>query len=102
MNVIIDLCIIPLGVGVSLSPYMTRCQEVQEASGLNFSMHAYGTNMEGSWDDVMAAVKSCHQTLHDEGVPRMTTTMKLGTRVDRTQTMQNKVDSVLDKLPPKV
>lgn len=64
-------------------------------------MHASGTNIEESGGDVMAAVKVCHQTFHHEGVPCMTTTIKIDTRIDRTKTMQNKVDCVLDKLPPK-
>jgi uncharacterized protein (TIGR00106 family) len=57
-------------------------------------MHAYGTNVEGEWDDVMAAVKQCHEKLHDMGAPRISSSMKMGTRTDRVQTMQDKIDSV--------
>jgi uncharacterized protein YqgV (UPF0045/DUF77 family) len=32
------------------------------------------------------------------GAPRITTTIKLGTRVDRNQTMEEKVESVKSKL----
>jgi uncharacterized protein YqgV (UPF0045/DUF77 family) len=32
------------------------------------------------------------------GAPRITTTIKLGTRTDRTQTMEDKVTSVQNKL----
>lgn len=98
MNVIVDLCIVPLGVGVSVSKYIVACHEVLEKSGLNTSLHAYGTNIEGDWDEVMAAVKDCHETVHELGAPRITTTIKLGTRTDRVQTMDDKVSSVLDKL----
>jgi uncharacterized protein (TIGR00106 family) len=61
-------------------------------------MHAYGTNIEGEWDDVMAAVKRCHEVVHDMGAPRISTTIKLGTRNDRTQTMADKLQSVANKL----
>jgi uncharacterized protein (TIGR00106 family) len=71
---------------------------VLEESGLEHQMHAYGTNISGDWDSVMAAVKACHERVHAMGAPRITTTMKLGTRVDRSQTMQDKIDSVRDKL----
>lgn len=98
MNVIVDLCVVPLGVGVSVSPYVALCQEVLSERGLKHQMHAYGTNIEGPWDDVMAAVKSCHERIHDMGAPRISTTMKLGTRVDRVQSMQDKIDSVTEKL----
>jgi uncharacterized protein (TIGR00106 family) len=94
MNVLIDICIIPLGVGVSVSQYVVACEKVFQAAGLSHRMHAYGTNVEGEWDDVMAAVKQCHEKLHDMGAPRISSSMKMGTRTDRVQTMQDKIDSV--------
>lgn len=100
MKVIIDLCVVPLGVGVSVSNYIAACERVIREAGLNATMHAYGTNIEGDWDDVMAAVKRCHEVVHDMGAPRITTTIKLGTRTDRAQTMEDKVRSVEDKLTP--
>ena len=61
-------------------------------------MHAYGTLLEGEWDTVFEAIKDCHERIHDMGTPRITVTLKLGTRIDREQTMEEKVQSVLDKL----
>jgi uncharacterized protein (TIGR00106 family) len=98
MNVMVDLCIVPLGVGVSLSPYIAACQKVLDAAGLKTALHPYGTTVEGEWDAVFAAVKRCHETVHAMGAPRITTTIKLGTRTDRTQTMEEKVRSVQEKL----
>lgn len=98
MNVIVDVCVVPLGVGVSVSEYIAQCQRVIEASGLKHQMHPFGTNIEGEWDAVFATVKACHQAVHDMGAPRITTTIKLGTRTDREQTMQDKMDSVQNKL----
>jgi uncharacterized protein (TIGR00106 family) len=101
MKVIVDLCIIPLGVGVSLSPYIAACQKHLEDQGLTFQLHAYGTNIEGDWDTVMTAVKSCHEIVHDMGAPRITSTLKVGTRTDREQTMNDKLESVAAKLEDK-
>ena len=95
MHVIIDLCLVPIGVGVSVSAEVAACQDVFEEAGLTARMHAYGTNIEGDWDDVMAAVKRCHEVVHAMGAPRITSTMKLGTRTDRAQSMVDKVDSVV-------
>ena len=94
MNVIVDLCVVPLGVGVSVSQYVAECQKVLDDAGLNHQMHAYGTNIEGEWDDVFAAIKRCHERVHEMGAPRITTTIKAGTRTDRDQSMQDKIDSV--------
>jgi uncharacterized protein (TIGR00106 family) len=94
MKVILDLCVVPLGVGLSVSSYIATCEKVLAEAGLKTQLHAYGTNVEGEWDAVLAAVKRCHEVLHDMGVPRITTTIKLGTRTDREQTMEEKVQSV--------
>ena len=98
MNVILDLCIVPMGVGVSVSKYIAACQGVIQAAGLQPHLHAYGTTIEGEWDRVFAVVKGCHEALHDMGVPRIATTLKLGTRTDREQTVEGKVRSVQEKL----
>ncbi|HSL60464.1 MAG TPA: MTH1187 family thiamine-binding protein [Desulfotignum sp.] len=98
MNVIIDLCVVPLGVGLSVSKYVAACHEIIQAAGLACELHAYGTNIEGEWDDVFAVVKQCHEKIHAMGAPRITTTIKAGTRTDREQTMADKVNSVKQKL----
>lgn len=98
MHVIADLCLIPLNAEPSLSKYIAACEGVLRDAGLNPQLHAYGTNIEGEWDDVMAAVKRCHELVHEMGAPRVSTTMKFGTRTDRAQTMADKVRSVREKL----
>ena len=98
MKVIMDLCVIPLGVGVSVSKYVAACERVLAETDLSFELHANGTNIEGEWDEVLAAVKRCHEVLHDMGVPRIHTMMNIGTRSDRAQSMDDKVQSVRRKL----
>ena len=97
MKVILDLCIVPMGVGVSVSKYVAECEQVIEDCGLTPQLHAYGTTIEGDWDQVMSAVRSCHERLHEMGVPRISTVIKLGTRTDREQTAEDKVRSVEEK-----
>ena len=98
MHTIVDLTIIPIGVGVSLSTYIAACEEVLADSGLTYELHANGTDMEGEWEDVFAAIRRCHETLHAMGVPRIHTTIKLGTRSDEVQTMAGKLNSVREKI----
>lgn len=94
MKVIADLCVVPMGVGVSVSKYVVACENVLQEAGLTTQLHAYGTNIEGEWDAVFTAIRRCHEVVHEMGAPRITTTLKFGTRIDRTQTIEDKVDSV--------
>jgi uncharacterized protein (TIGR00106 family) len=98
MNVMVDLCLVPMGVGVSVSSYVAACEKVLAEAGLKTALHAYGTNIEGEWDAVFAAVKRCHEVVHGMGAPRITTTIKLGSRSDRNQTMEDKIRSVQEKM----
>ncbi len=96
MRVIVGFCIIPLGTGddLSLSPYIAECQRILADANLDYSLHAYGTNIEGEWEAVMAAVKQCHMRVHEMGAPRISSTLKIGTRIDRAQSMRDKISSV--------
>jgi len=98
MKVIIELGVVPIGVGISVSKYVAACQGVIEEAGLEHQLHAYGTNIQGEWDDVFAAVKRCHEVVHEMGAPRIFTVLKVGTRIDRAQTMDDKIKSVKSKL----
>ena len=98
MNVLLDFSVVPIGVGTSLSKYVAACERVLAESGLKTRLHAYGTNVEGEWDEVFTAIKRCHEVIHKMDAPRVFTVIKVGTRTDRDQTMEDKVKSVEDKL----
>ena len=98
MNVMVDLCVVPMGVGVSVSAYVAECEKIIEAAGLESELHPYGTVIEGEWDAVFGVVKACHERVHELGAPRVFTTLKIGTRTDRAQSMHDKVASVNEKL----
>lgn len=98
MKVLVDLCVVPIGVGVSVSSYIAECEKILSAAGLKTILHSYGTNIEGDWDDVFSAIKKCHEKIHKMGVQRISTSIRLGTRTDRDQTMDDKIKSVQQKL----
>jgi uncharacterized protein (TIGR00106 family) len=97
MHIIVDLCVVPLGVGLSVSQYIVACEKILKDAGLKTNLHAYGTNIEGDWETVFSAIKQCHETVHAMGAPRITTTIKLGSRTDRMQTIEDKIRSVEEK-----
>ena len=98
MKVIADLCVVPMGIGVSVSREVAVCERILAEAGLKTKLHAYGTNIEGEWDAVFGAIKRCHEAIHGMGVPRISTNLRLGTRTDRDQSMDDKVRSVEEKL----
>jgi uncharacterized protein (TIGR00106 family) len=98
MKVIADLCVVPLGVGVSLGSYIAACEKILAGAGLKTRLHGYGTNIEGDWDQVMQAIKECHQKLHVMGAPRISSTIHIGTRVDREQSLEDRIRSVEEKM----
>jgi uncharacterized protein (TIGR00106 family) len=97
MKAIVDLTVVPIGVGVSLSKYVAACEDILRQTRLKTSLHPNGTAIEGEWDAVMAAVKACHEKVHAMGAPRVFTTLKIGTRTDREQSLEDKVNSVVAK-----
>jgi len=94
MKVLIDFTIVPLGVGVSVSAFVAECEKILAAAGVDYTLHANGTNVEGEWDTVFAAVRACHERVHAMGAPRIFSTLKVNTRTDRDQSMADKIESV--------
>ena len=98
MKVIADFCLVPLGVGVSVSPYIAECEKILKSFDVKILLHGYGTNIEGEWDDVFSAIKKCHEKIHEMGAMRISSSLRFGTRTDRIQTIDEKIKSVQDKL----
>lgn len=98
MKVLLDLTIVPIGVGTSLSRYVAACEEILDRPGLKTQLHANGTNVEGEWAEVFDAIRACHEKIHEMGAPRIHTNIKLGTRSDRDQSLADKVASVQARL----
>ncbi|KIK83215.1 hypothetical protein PAXRUDRAFT_832102 [Paxillus rubicundulus Ve08.2h10] len=46
-------------------------------------MHGYGTNLEGPWSEVSQVIHECHAAVHAQGVSRIATDIRIGTRTDR-------------------
>tara|TARA_Y100001968_G_C19233202_1_gene655517 strand:+ start:84 stop:374 length:291 start_codon:yes stop_codon:yes gene_type:complete len=94
MWVSIDLCVVPIGVGVSLSPYIKSCIKVIEDHQLEYALGPNGTAIEGEWDQVFQCVKRCHEVIHRKGAPRVYTTLKVNTRTDKKQLIKDKIQSI--------
>ncbi len=91
MKALGEIQVIPIGVGVSVRREVMRAHEIIRQAGLKTQLHAYGTNVEGDLDTILAAIKALHETLHAEGVTRLSTTIKIGTRTDKEASLEEKL-----------
>ncbi|KAF5615553.1 ECM39-like protein [Fusarium sp. NRRL 52700] len=105
----VDFCLLPIGTGtVSVAEDIAEVQKVLKASGLKYTLHSAGTthtsqpqmykankvSLEGSWNEVMAAVGKAHAVVHRRGVVRIQSSMRVGSRTDKKQTAEDKVKRV--------
>ena len=91
MKAIAEVQIIPIGAGVSVRKEVMRAHEVLEESGLNITLHANGSNLEGELGEVLDTVRRAIETLHAEGVVRLSSHIKIGTRTDKVPSMAGKL-----------
>lgn len=94
MKVVADLCIVPMGVGPSVSSYVKEIKTIIDASHLNAEMHANGTNIEGELSDICQLIEICEARLNELGVQRVFFTMAFSSRRDKDQTMADKLTAV--------
>ncbi|MBE0596403.1 MAG: MTH1187 family thiamine-binding protein [Desulfuromonadales bacterium] len=85
-----EIQVIPLGVGVSVRREVERARQLLMESGLRVELHAYGTNVEGELTQILAAIAKVHEVLHQEGVVRLTSAIKIGTRTDKAPSLAGK------------
>ena len=96
-----DLTVLALGrQGASASEYIAEIQRrLRGQERVRFRMHAMGTSLEGTTEDILAVVGELHAIPFDQGIPRVYTVLKLDERRDRPdQTLEDKVKSVEDRL----
>jgi uncharacterized protein (TIGR00106 family) len=91
--VLLDFSMTPLGKGESVSAYVARCLEVVASSGLDYSLHAMGTTLEGELDEVLAVVRRCFETLQTD-CNRISCSIKIDSRKGAAGRLQSKVQKV--------
>ncbi|MDG6999794.1 MAG: MTH1187 family thiamine-binding protein [Nitrososphaerota archaeon] len=95
--VVLELTIIPLGPERSISSAIAGIVEIIEGSGLDYQMTAFGTLVEGSWDQLMDLAKQCHFEVRKE-TDRVLTMMRLDDYGERTGEIEGAVNRVEQKL----
>ena len=94
---LLELSVIPLGRGRSISGDIADLVQIVEASHLDYRLTATGTIIEGSWDLLMAVAHKCHSEMRRK-TERVITLMKLDDYEDRTGRLTAAVASVEAKV----
>jgi len=96
---VVEVSIVPLGLSTtSLSEQVALVLEPLKRSGLNYSLTAMGTIIEGDLEEVMKCVLKMHEIPFHKGMGRVYTTIKIDDRRDKPTTIEGKVHSVVSKL----
>lgn len=94
-----DVCMVPIGTGsASVSDFVTLVEKKIRESPLKSTLHSAGTTIEGPWDEVFTLLGEIHEFAHKSGYVRIQSSMRVGTRTDKHQTAEEKVETVLRKL----
>jgi uncharacterized protein (TIGR00106 family) len=96
-----EVSIIGLGrPSSSASEYIAQMhRRLERQDKVRFKLHAMGTELEGTLEDILAIVGELHKVPFELGLPRVYTVVKIDERSDRPgQTLEDKVRSVEEKL----
>jgi uncharacterized protein (TIGR00106 family) len=85
-----ELQVIPIGAGVTVREEVKQIVELLNSYDFILQTHASGTNIEGELSDILKAVESVHETLHQQGSVRLVSYLKLETRTDKVPTLAGK------------
>jgi len=99
--ILLEFSIFPLDKGESVSPYVARCIDIVDRSGVAYRSNAMGTVLEGGYAEVMDVVRQCFEALRAD-CNRIECSMKLDYRKDRTNRLDGKIASVEQKLGRKL
>jgi uncharacterized protein (TIGR00106 family) len=95
--VLLEMSIVPLGHGESVSQYVAQCVDLVDQSGLDYELHAMGTIVEGELAEVLQLMQQCLEKVAEQSDP-VTCTAKLDYRRGLKGRLISKVDSVEQKL----
>ncbi len=94
---LLELSVIPLARGRSISADLADLVKLIDASGLDYRLTAAGTIIEGTWDQVMDIAKKCHSEMRKK-TERVITLMKVDDYAERSGRLTAAVESVEKKM----
>lgn len=94
--VLLEFSLYPTDKGESVSDYVKRNLEIIDDSGLPYKLGPMGTCLEGEYDEVMAVVKKCFDTMSAD-CGRVACQIKIDYREGRSGRLDEKVRTLVEK-----
>lgn len=88
-----EFSIVPTDKGESVSKYVAEILDIIDQSGLEYKLHAMGTTVEGTCDDVFELIKLCHNTMRMYS-NRVVTHIAIDDRAGAEHRLQGKPNSI--------
>ena len=95
MAIIVELSIVPLGVGVSVSKFLAPAIKELKRRGVKYETTPMCTVFEADTiEEAFTVIKAAHEAVFGENVQRVVTTVKIDDRRDVKRGMKEKVESL--------
>ncbi len=91
--ILLEFSMSPLDKGESVGKYVSRSLSIIDDSGVDYRLNPMGTVLEGEWDEVMAVVKKCYETMSAD-CQRITCSIKIDYRKGREGRLDSKIASI--------
>jgi len=97
---VVETTIVPLGTGsTSVSQYVVDCHKVlQKETRVKYQLTPMGTIIEGDLDVILEVIRKMHEVPFENGAMRVSTSIKIDDRRDKTGSIDQKLNSVKEKL----
>ena len=97
---IAEVSIVPLGTKTpSVSKHLAPALGVlRQEKGIKYELSSMGTILEGDLDTIFRLVRKMHESVFNEGIVRVVTTITIDDRRDKPLSMRGKIESLLKEL----
>lgn len=94
---LMELTIVPMGRGESVSSDLADVLKIIDGSGLDYQLTSTATNVEGKWDQLLNLARRCHEEVRKKS-KRVVTTIKIDDYDERSSRLRATVKSVEEKV----
>lgn len=100
MAVHAEISVIPITGSSSMSKHVAAAFDViSKTAGIKAMLTPLGTQMEAKdIDSVLNAIRAAHSAVQEAGAARIISSVRIDQRLDKDQTLEDKVRSVNDRL----